>query len=33
MELINGHSPEDTEMFRDIYTSLFNNDGGRRADT
>ncbi len=34
MELINGkYSPEDTEMFRDIYNSLLNNDGGRRADT
>ena len=34
MELINGkYSPEDTEMFRDIYSSLLNNDGGRRADT
>lgn len=33
MELINGkYSPEDTEMFRDIYNSLLNNDGGRRAD-
>ena len=30
MELINGkYSPEDTEMFRDIYNSLLNNDGGR----
>lgn len=34
MELINGkYSPEDTEMFRDIYNSLLNYDGGRRADT
>ena len=34
MELINGkYSPEDTEMFSDIYNSLLNNDGGRRADT
>ena len=34
MELINGkYSPEDTEMFRDIYNSLLNNDGGRRSDT
>ena len=34
MELINGkYSPEDTEMFRYIYNSLLNNDGGRRADT
>ena len=34
MELINGkYSPEDTEVFRDIYNSLLNNDGGRRADT
>ena len=34
MELINGkYSPEDPEMFRDIYNSLLNNQGGRRADT
>ncbi|MGN0318030.1 MAG: glycogen/starch/alpha-glucan phosphorylase [Lachnospira sp.] len=33
MELINGkYSPEDTEMFRDIYNSLLNSQGGRRAD-
>ena len=33
MELINGkYSPEDTELFRDIYNSLLNNQGGRRAD-
>ena len=33
-ELINGkYSPEDPEMFRDIYNSLLNNQGGRRADT
>ena len=34
MELINGkYSPDDTERFRDIYNSLLNNQGGRRADT
>ena len=34
MELINGKfSPQDTELFRDIYNSLLNNQGGRRADT
>ena len=34
MELINGkYSPQDTELFRDIYNSLLNNQGGRRADT
>ncbi|MGN0329187.1 MAG: glycogen/starch/alpha-glucan phosphorylase [Lachnospira sp.] len=34
MELINGkYSPEDTEMFRDIYNSLLNSQGGRKADT
>lgn len=34
MELINGkYSPDDTERFRDIYKSLLNNEGGRRADT
>jgi starch phosphorylase len=34
MELINGkYSPEDPEMFRDIYNSLLNNQGGRKADT
>ena len=34
MELINGkYSPEDPEMFRDIYNSLLNNQGGRREDT
>ncbi len=34
MELINGkYSPEDTELFREIYNSLLNNQGGRRADT
>ena len=33
-ELINGkYSPEDPEMFRDIYNSLLSNQGGRRADT
>ncbi len=33
MELINGkYSPQDTELFRDIYNSLLNNQGGRRAD-
>ena len=32
MELINGkYSPEDPEMFRDIYNSLLNNQGGRRV--
>ena len=32
-ELINGkYSPEDPEMFRDIYNSLLSNQGGRRAD-
>ena len=34
MELINGkYSPEDPEMFRDIYNSLLNNQIGRKADT
>lgn len=34
MELINGkYSPEDTELFRDIYNSLLNSQPGRRADT
>jgi starch phosphorylase len=34
MELINGtYSPEDPELFRDIYNSLLNNQGSRRADT
>ena len=34
MQLINGeYSREDSELFRDIYNSLLNNDGGRRADT
>jgi len=34
MELINGkYSKEDPEMFRDIYNSLLNSQGGRRADT
>ena len=34
MELINGkYSPEDPEMFRDIYNSLLNNQSGRKADT
>ena len=33
-ELINNkYSPEDPEMFRDIYNSLLSNQGGRRADT
>ena len=33
MELINGkYSPEDPELFREIYNSLLNNQGGRRAD-
>ncbi len=34
MELINGkYSPDNPELFRDIYNSLLNNEGGRRADT
>ncbi len=34
MELINGkYSPQDPELFRDIYNSLLNNEGGRRPDT
>ena len=34
MELINGkYSPEDPELFRDIYNSLLNSQPGRRADT
>ena len=34
MELINGkYSPEDPELFRDIYNSLLNSHPGRRADT
>ena len=34
MELINGkYSPQDPELFRDIYNSLLNNEGGRRTDT
>lgn len=34
MELINGKfSPEDPELFREIYNSLLNNQGGRKADT
>ena len=32
-EQISTASKEATEMFRDIYNSLLNNDGGRRADT
>ncbi len=33
MELINGkYSPEDPELFREIYNSLLNNQGSRRAD-
>ena len=33
MQLINGtYSPEDPELFRPLYNSLLNTDGGRRAD-
>ncbi len=33
-ELVNGkYSPEDPELFRDIYNSLLNSGAGRRADT
>ncbi len=34
MQLINGtYSPQDPELFRPLYNSLLENDGGRRADT
>ena len=34
MQLINGtYSPEDPELFRPLYNSLLEDDGGRRADT
>ena len=34
MQLINGtYSPQDPDLFRPLYNSLLNSDGGRRADT
>ena len=32
MELINGKYSNDTELFRDLYNSLLNNQGGSKAD-